>query len=57
MLCKLIGDSPIPARLLFAFSLALSAKKNYFTMSMLLLSDVEQLSYSPSSVDSISLPS
>ena len=62
MLCKLIGDSTIAARLPFVFSLAFSANKILFTVSILLLSvvslvlEVALLSISPSSVDFISLP-
>ena len=62
MLCKLIGDSPIAARFLFVFSLALLANESLFTVSILSLSvvslvlEVALLSISPSSVDFISLP-
>ena len=61
MLCKLIGDSLKAARLLFVFSLALSANEILCTVSMLSLSvvllvlEVAQLSNSPS-VNFISLP-
>ena len=61
MLCKLIGDSLIAARLMFVFSLAFSANEVLFTVSMLSLSvvslvlEVALLLISPSSVDFISL--